>query len=210
LFAATKPGPTSTKSRSPPAYHVAVGETRLTINKASNLVQSLRQFQKTVNFDAAPQVLSGLQLSGSTSAHISFPLACCAGGQRLRDRRACKRYGAKLTADRITFQALDASITAIASDEASAAGGNPTISCFDELWGYTSERSRRLWDEMITSPSAAPWGCAGLQSRQATRSQRQRAPQVVIEQRQSLPANGRAASSELRSRRRASERRERG
>jgi len=38
-----------------------VGETRLTINKASNLVQSLRQFQKTVNFDAAPQVLSGLQ-----------------------------------------------------------------------------------------------------------------------------------------------------
>jgi hypothetical protein len=44
-----------------------VGETRLTINKASNLVQSLRQFQKTVNFDAAPQVLSGLQLSGSTS-----------------------------------------------------------------------------------------------------------------------------------------------
>jgi len=61
-----------------------VGETRLTINKASNLVQSLRQFQKTVNFDAAPQVLSGLQLSGSTSAprFISFPLACCAGGQR--------------------------------------------------------------------------------------------------------------------------------
>ena len=25
--------------------------------------------------------------------------------------------------------------------------------CFDELWGYTSERSRRLWDEMITSPA---------------------------------------------------------
>ncbi|MGY8664268.1 hypothetical protein Q3C01_18235 [Bradyrhizobium sp. UFLA05-109] len=67
-----------------------VGEARLTINKASNLVQSLRQFQKTVNFDAAPQVLSGLQLSGSTSAprFISFPLACCAGGQQLRDRRA--------------------------------------------------------------------------------------------------------------------------
>ena len=35
----------------------------------------------------------------------------------------------------------------IASDAASAAGGNPTISCFDELWGYTSERSRRLWDK---------------------------------------------------------------
>ena len=60
---------------------------------------------------------------------------------------------ARLTADRVTFPALDATITAIASDAASAAGGNPTISCFDELWGYTSERSRRLWDEMITSPA---------------------------------------------------------
>lgn len=26
------------------------------------------------------------------------------------------------------------------------------ISSFDELWGYTSERSRRLWDEMVPSP----------------------------------------------------------
>jgi phage terminase large subunit-like protein len=63
------------------------------------------------------------------------------------------KHEAKITADRISFPALDASITAIASDAASAAGGNPTISCFDELWGYTSERSRRLWDEMITSPA---------------------------------------------------------
>ena len=30
------------------------------------------------------------------------------------------------------FPALDATITAIASDAASAAGGNPTISCFDD------------------------------------------------------------------------------
>jgi phage terminase large subunit-like protein len=60
---------------------------------------------------------------------------------------------ARLTADRVTFPALDATITAIASDAASAAGGNPTISCFDELWGFTSERSRRLWDELITSPA---------------------------------------------------------
>jgi len=60
---------------------------------------------------------------------------------------------AKLTADRVTFPALDATIMAIASDAASAAGSNPTISCFDELWGYVSERSRRLWDEMITSPA---------------------------------------------------------
>ena len=34
-----------------------------------------------------------------------------------------------------------------------AAGANPMISCFDELWGYTSERSRRLWDEMVPPPT---------------------------------------------------------
>ena len=73
--------------------------------------------------------------------------------RRIVEASPLLRHGAKLTADRITFPALDASITAIASDAASAAGGNPTISCFDELWGYTSERSRRLWDEMITSPA---------------------------------------------------------
>ena len=32
-------------------------------------------------------------------------------------------------------------------------GSNPTISCFDELWAYTSERSRRLWDEMNVPPT---------------------------------------------------------
>jgi phage terminase large subunit-like protein len=63
------------------------------------------------------------------------------------------RHEARITADRIAFPALDASIVAIASDAASAAGGNPTISCFDELWGYTSERAQRLFDEMITSPA---------------------------------------------------------
>jgi Terminase large subunit, ATPase domain len=60
---------------------------------------------------------------------------------------------ARITADRITFPAFDASIVAIASDAASAAGGNPVISCFDELWGFTSERATRLWDEMVTSPA---------------------------------------------------------
>jgi hypothetical protein len=27
------------------------------------------------------------------------------------------------------------------------------VSCFDELWAYTSERSRRLWDELIPPPT---------------------------------------------------------
>ena len=29
----------------------------------------------------------------------------------------------------------------------------PRSSVFDELWGYTSERSRRLWDEMVPPPT---------------------------------------------------------
>jgi phage terminase large subunit-like protein len=41
----------------------------------------------------------------------------------------------------------------VASDASSAAGGNQSISVFDELWAYTSERSRRLWDEMVPPPT---------------------------------------------------------
>jgi phage terminase large subunit-like protein len=61
---------------------------------------------------------------------------------------------ARVTNDRVVFPGFhDATIIALASDAASAAGGNPTITCFDELWGYTSERSRRLFDEMVISPA---------------------------------------------------------
>ena len=60
---------------------------------------------------------------------------------------------AQVTANRITFPSTGATIQALASDYASAAGANPTISCFDELWAYTSERSRRLWDEMVPVPT---------------------------------------------------------
>jgi hypothetical protein len=63
------------------------------------------------------------------------------------------RRAARVTASRVDFPETGASITAIASDYAGAAGGNPTISCFDELWGYTSERSHRLWDEMVPPPT---------------------------------------------------------
>jgi phage terminase large subunit-like protein len=60
---------------------------------------------------------------------------------------------AKITESKITFPALSATITAIASDAGGAASGNQSISCFDELWAYTSERSRRLWDEMCVPPT---------------------------------------------------------
>jgi hypothetical protein len=64
------------------------------------------------------------------------------------------RGEAKVGADKITFPAFaGATIGAVASDYSSAAGSNPTVSCFDELWAYTSERSRRLWDEMVPPPT---------------------------------------------------------
>ncbi len=60
---------------------------------------------------------------------------------------------ARVTADRITFPATGATITALATDYASAASGHPTIAVFDELWGFTSERFRRLWDELVPMPT---------------------------------------------------------
>jgi hypothetical protein len=60
---------------------------------------------------------------------------------------------ARITADRITFPAIGATIAAIASDYAGAAGGNQCVSAFDELWAFTSERSHRLWDEMVPPPT---------------------------------------------------------
>ena len=63
------------------------------------------------------------------------------------------RREARVTADCITFAAFHhATIRTLASNYATVAGANPTISCFDELWAYTSERSQRLWDEMVPSP----------------------------------------------------------
>ena len=73
-------------------------------------------------------------------------------------RRICEaspllRREAVITASRITFPATGANIVALASDYASAAGANPTISVFDELWAYSSERSHRLWDEQVPPPT---------------------------------------------------------
>jgi phage terminase large subunit-like protein len=73
--------------------------------------------------------------------------------RRICERSPYLRREANVTASRIEFPATGASITALASDYASAAGANPTISIFDELWAFTSERSRRLWDEMVPSPA---------------------------------------------------------
>jgi phage terminase large subunit-like protein len=61
---------------------------------------------------------------------------------------------AEITKDKIIFASFSgASITAIANDYAGAAGSNPTITVFDEAWAYTSERSRRLFDESVPPPT---------------------------------------------------------
>ena len=54
----------------------------------------------------------------------------------------CKSYQS-----RIEFKTTGATIQAIGADYSGAAGSNPVIASFDELWGVTSERARRLWDE---------------------------------------------------------------
>ena len=63
------------------------------------------------------------------------------------------RGEARIMSDKIVFPALDGTITAISSDFGSAAGGAQNIAIFDELWAYTTERSRRLWDEMVPPPT---------------------------------------------------------
>jgi phage terminase large subunit-like protein len=63
------------------------------------------------------------------------------------------RPDAKIREDKIEFRSTGGTITALSSDYASAAGANPSISIFDELWAYTSERSHRLWDEMVPPPT---------------------------------------------------------
>jgi phage terminase large subunit-like protein len=60
---------------------------------------------------------------------------------------------ARVFSDKVEFPVTGATITAIASDYRGAAGANPTISCFDELWGFTSESARRLWDECVPPPT---------------------------------------------------------
>jgi phage terminase large subunit-like protein len=60
---------------------------------------------------------------------------------------------ANITVDTVTFRSTGGTITAIATNAGTAAGANPNITNFDELWGYTSERSYRLWDEMVPVPT---------------------------------------------------------
>ena len=74
---------------------------------------------------------------------------CC----RIVQASPLLRDEANITADTITFPAFNAVIKAIPSDAGSAAGTNAVCVGLDELWAYTSERARRLWDEMVPPPT---------------------------------------------------------
>jgi phage terminase large subunit-like protein len=58
---------------------------------------------------------------------------------------------AKINSVKITI--AGATITAIPSNYATAAGSNPVVAVFDELWAYSSERLRRLYDELVPPPT---------------------------------------------------------
>jgi hypothetical protein len=77
--------------------------------------------------------------------------------RRIIEASPLLRREAKITQDKITFLALGSTITCLTGNYASAAGGHPTISVFDEAWAYTSERSRRLYDELVPVPTKATW-----------------------------------------------------
>jgi phage terminase large subunit-like protein len=74
--------------------------------------------------------------------------------RRIVECSALLADGAEIMRDKVTFPKFSgATITAIASDYAGAAGSNPSITVFDEAWAYTSERSRRLFDESVPPPT---------------------------------------------------------
>jgi hypothetical protein len=72
--------------------------------------------------------------------------------KRIVESSPLLRGHAKITADKIAI--YGAVITAIPSNYASAAGSNQVVATFDELWAYDSERSRRLFDELVPAADA--------------------------------------------------------
>src|SRR5208283_2688870 len=78
--------------------------------------------------------------------------------RRIIEASPLLRQSARITGSRIVFTATGSFIQACASDFASFAGANPSLTIFDELWGYTSERGTRLFDEAVPVPTRAVSG----------------------------------------------------
>jgi phage terminase large subunit-like protein len=109
---------------------------------------------------AAMHLLTTILVFGGRFAEgyaIANDLDQAQGRVFLAARRICEaspylKRECNITQTRIEFPQTGAVIQAIGADYVGSAGANPVVSSFDELWGYTSERSRRLWDEMVPSP----------------------------------------------------------
>ncbi len=78
---------------------------------------------------------------------------CFTGCVRIVEATPLLKHEAKVTANKIFFPSLQSTVTAIAADYAGISGAHPTISTHDELWAATSERSRRLFDELVPVPT---------------------------------------------------------
>lgn len=59
----------------------------------------------------------------------------------------------RLTGRTMTYLGNGSFVQALSGDYRGAAGGNPGMIVFSELWGYVSEASRRLYGEMTTVPT---------------------------------------------------------
>ena len=57
-----------------------------------------------------------------------------------------------MTNDRIVL-ANGATIAVVPCDASSAAGANPSLTVFTEVWAYTSDQKKRLWAEMTPPPT---------------------------------------------------------
>lgn len=58
-----------------------------------------------------------------------------------------------ITASKIVFHSTGTFVMAVANDYQGFSGANPTMNVYDELAYYTTEQSRRLWDEGVPSPT---------------------------------------------------------
>ncbi len=63
------------------------------------------------------------------------------------------RGEADIRMEDIRFSATNAIIRTRGLQAASSAGSRPNIVVFDELWGFVSVEARRLWDEMVPTPT---------------------------------------------------------
>lgn len=85
--------------------------------------------------------------------HVANDLEQSKGRGFLAVVRAAKRFRpVKVLVDKVLLPDGGV-IQALPCDFAGNAGSNPTVTCWDELWAYTSENSRRLFEELAPVPT---------------------------------------------------------